>query len=90
MDNTIENKPTPTTERTMDSRNQLRNVRSLARISLWLAGRYRSDHGPLRQHCRIMLEEDIRMHPVVSRLDERDLETLHAMILELLSLFLIQ
>jgi hypothetical protein len=35
-----------------------------------------------------MLEEDIRTHPVLSRLDEKDLAILHAMVRELLSLLL--
>lgn len=61
MDLAVRNTPTPTTERTMDNLSQLKNVRSLAKVSGDNGKAYRSDRGLRKQRCQRVLEESIRM-----------------------------
>jgi hypothetical protein len=57
--------PTPTMERTVDSRSQLKNVRSFARLNSEFGKAYRSDHGPRTNRCQRVPEEGIRLSLVV-------------------------
>jgi hypothetical protein len=72
----------------MDSRSQLKNVLSFARLNWEFGKAYRSDHEPRTKRCQRVPEEGIRLSLAVSRLDEMDLETPHAMVRELSSLSL--